>query len=36
MTPKRDSIILLKNMGKMAQGSEGQTYNNSNPMPRYH
>jgi hypothetical protein len=39
MTPKTDSILLIERCGqkfKMAQGSEGQTYNHSNPMPRYH
>ena len=36
MTPKKDSILLLKNLVKMARESEGKTYKNSNPMPRYH
>ena len=36
MTPKKDSILLLKTLVKIAQRSEGKTYKNSNPMPRYH
>jgi hypothetical protein len=36
MTPKKDSILLPKNLVKMARGSEGKMYNDSNLMPKYH